>query len=144
MFYIGSDGNEHRPFMIHRALLGSIERFMGTLVEHYKGAFPVWLAPVQLKVISLSERFTSEVEVVFEKFKKAGIRTELDVRSEKVGYKIREAEALKIPYMVIIGENEVKDNVLSVRMRGRKDLGSMTFETLVEMIKKKTELKEND
>jgi threonyl-tRNA synthetase len=144
MFYIGSDGSEHRPFMIHRALLGSIERFMGTLVEHYKGAFPVWLAPVQVKVISLSERFSNEVEVIFEKFKKAGIRTELDLRSEKVGYKIREAEALKIPYMVIIGENEVKDNVLSVRMRGRKDLGSMSFDALLEIIKNKTDLKEND
>jgi len=144
MFYIGSDGSEHRPFMIHRALLGSIERFMGTLVEHYKGAFPVWLAPVQLKVISLSERFTKEVEAIFEKFKQTGIRAELDVRSEKVGYKIREAEALKIPYMVIIGENEVRDNVLSVRMRGRKDLGLMAFEAVVEMIKKKNDTKDND
>ncbi|MFC1809547.1 threonine--tRNA ligase [Candidatus Omnitrophota bacterium] len=144
MFYIGSDGAEHRPYMIHRALLGSIERFMGTLVEHYKGAFPVWLAPVQIKVISLSEKFNDHSHNIAQKFQEAGIRVECDIRSEKVGFKIREAEAHKIPYMAIIGENEVKDNVVSVRMRGRKDLGTMSFEELLNLVNKKNVSKEND
>jgi len=141
MFYIGSDGAEHRPYMIHRALLGSIERFMGTLVEHYAGAFPVWLAPVQLKVIALSEQFSDYVKEVTDVLCQKGIRVEADVRAEKVGYKIREAEKQKIPYMAIIGAAEIEEGNLSVRMRGKKDLGKMSSDELVTRIQKETELK---
>lgn len=139
MFYIGSDGAEHRPYMIHRALLGSIERFMGTLVEQYKGSFPVWLAPVQVRVLALSEKFADAVEAITGQIRKAGIRVEADVRAEKIGFKIREAETQKIPFMAIVGEKEIADNVVAVRMRGRKDLGTMTIDALVDHIRKESQ-----
>lgn len=134
MFYIGVDGSEHRPYMIHRALLGSIERFMGMLIEQYKGAFPVWLAPVQLKVIALSEKFNDYASDIADRIQQEGIRVEYDGRAEKVGFKIREAEKQKIPYMIVIGENEVKENVFAVRARGRRDLGQQTFSELIQLI----------
>ncbi len=115
MKYIGEDGKEHRPFMVHRALLGSIERFMGVLIEHYGGAFPAWLAPVQVAVIPVSQHFVDYGMGIQEKLKKEGFRVKLDNRNEKIGYKIRDWETQKIPYMLIIGEKEKESNSVSVR-----------------------------
>ena len=121
--YIGQDGKEHRPIMLHRALLGSLERFFGVMIEHYGGAFPVWLAPTQAMVIPITEKQHVYALTVAEQLRTAGIRAELDDRSEKVGYKIREAETLKIPYMLIVGQKEMEQNQVSVRKHREGDCG---------------------
>ena len=128
MTFIGVDNQAHRPFMIHRALLGSIERFFGMLVEHYAGAFPVWLAPVQAKVVCITDKQFDYARGVREKLLAAGIRTELDARSEKIGFKIREAAMEKVPYILVIGDKEVQQNMVAVRERGGKDLGAMSLD----------------
>jgi threonyl-tRNA synthetase len=128
MTFIGVDNQAHRPFMIHRALLGSIERFFGMLVEHYAGAFPVWLAPVQAKVVCITDKQFDYAKGVREKLLAAGIRTELDARSEKIGFKIREAAMEKVPYILVIGDKEVQQNMVAVRERGGKDLGAMSLD----------------
>lgn len=135
MTYIGEDGKEHRPFMVHRALLGSLERFMGVLIEHYGGDFPIWLAPKQICVIPVSQHFYEYGEKVTNEFKKHGIRVELDKRSEKVGYKIREAETNKIPYMIIVGEKEMNSNSISVRQHKKGDIGSFEINDFIAKIK---------
>ncbi len=132
--YIGEDGQPHQPIMVHRALLGSIERFFGVLIEHYAGAFPLWLAPIQVQVIPITERQHAYAREIFEQLRQAGIRAELDVRSEKVGYKIREAEVQKIPYMVIIGDKEVESGKISVRRKGEGDLGQMELSAFLNRI----------
>jgi threonyl-tRNA synthetase len=132
--YIGEDGQPHQPIMVHRALLGSIERFFGVLIEHYAGAFPLWLAPVQVQVIPITERNHDYARQVFEGLRKAGIRAELDVRSEKVGYKIREAEVHKIPYMVIVGDKEAESGKISVRRKGEGDLGQMELDDFLKRL----------
>ena len=129
--YVGQDGAMHRPVMIHRAAFGSIERFFGILIEHYAGAFPLWLAPVQVKVMAISEKFGDYARQVKEKLVDNGIKAELDLRNEKIGYKIREAEKLKVNYMIIIGEQEVNTNNISVRAHGREDLGTMDIEFFI-------------
>lgn len=134
MTYIGEDGKEHRPFMVHRALLGSIERFMGILIEHYGGAFPVWLAPVQVAVIPISEHFHDYAEEVAKQIKENKIRVELDKRSEKVGYKIREWENQKVPYMLIVGEKEKEAKTVSVRKHKIGDEGSESLESFINKI----------
>ncbi len=106
--YIGEDGKEHRPFMVHRALLGSIERFFGILIEHYAGDFPLWLAPVQAVVIPVSQNFFEYAQTINDKLVAGGIRTHLDQRNEKIGYKIRDWETQKVPYMIIVGEKGAK------------------------------------
>jgi threonyl-tRNA synthetase len=126
MNFIGVDNQSHRPYMIHRALLGSIERFFGMLIEHYAGAFPVWLAPVQAKVMSITDRLLA-----------AGIRTELDTRSEKIGFKIREAALEKVPYVLVAGDKEVEQNGVAVRERGGKDLGVMLLQDFIDKVQKK-------
>ena len=108
--YIGEDGKEHRPFMVHRALLGSIERFFGVLIEHFGGAFPMWLAPVQTAVIPVSQNFIEYAKAINQKLLAAGIRSELDERNEKIGYKIRDWETNKVPYMLVVGEKEKESN----------------------------------
>ena len=123
--------------MIHRALLGSIERFFGMLIEHYAGAFPVWLAPVQAKVISITDKQFDYAKGVREQLLAAGIRAELDTRSEKIGFKIREAALEKVPYMLVIGDKEVQQNAVAVRERGGKDLGVMPVPEFIDKIKKK-------
>jgi threonyl-tRNA synthetase len=128
MTFIGVDNQAHRPFMIHRALLGSIERFFGMLVEHYAGAFPVWLAPVQAKVVCITDKQLDYAKGVREKLLAAGIRTELDARSEKIGFKIREASMEKVPYILVVGDKEVQQNMVAVRERGGKDLGAMSLD----------------
>ncbi len=136
--YTDIDGVRKRPVMIHRALFGSMERFIGILLEHYGGALPPWLAPVQVSVLPISDRFLDYAREVYTKLSVAGIRVELDDRNEKIGYKIREAEVLKTPFMVIIGEKEIKNGLVSVRKHGEGDKGSMNIEKLIELILKNT------
>jgi threonyl-tRNA synthetase len=131
----GTDGREHRPIMIHRALMGSLERFFGILIEHYAGLFPVWLSPVQASVLTIAERHSEYASRVGEMFRAAGIRTEVNQDNEKIGHKIREATIRKISYLVIIGDREVSEARLSVRRRNGEDLGSMTAEDLLGLIK---------
>jgi threonyl-tRNA synthetase len=123
--YVGADGGEHVPVMIHRAMLGSIERFMAILIEQTAGAFPLWLAPVQAVVLPISEKFAEYGETVRKALAAAGVRTELDARNEKLGYRIREAQVQKVPYMLVVGAREAEDGTVSVRRRAGEDLGAM-------------------
>ena len=119
--YIGADGEKHRPIMIHRVAFGSVERFIGILIEHFAGAFPTWLAPVQVKVLPISDKYLDYAGKVKAALDEAGIRAELDVRSEKIGYKIREARSIdRVPYMLILGEKEVEAGNISVRDRSNE------------------------
>jgi threonyl-tRNA synthetase len=136
MAFIGVDNQAHQPYMIHRALLGSIERFFGMLIEHYAGAFPVWLAPVQAKVISITDKQFDYAKVVREQLFSAGIRVELDTRSEKIGFKIREAAMEKVPYILVVGDKEVQQGAVAVRERGGKDLGVMKLSEFIDAITK--------
>jgi threonyl-tRNA synthetase len=133
--YIGEDGKTHQPIMIHRALMGSIERFFGILVEHYAGAFPTWLAPVQVKVLCITDKQRSYAESVVGQLKASGVRAEADLRNEKVGFKIREAEKGKIPYMLVIGDREVEAGTVSVRGRSGANLGSLSVQAFIDMIR---------
>ena len=126
--YVGADGAEHRPVMIHRAMLGSLERFLGILIEHTAGAFPLWLAPVQVAVLPVSERFLDYGREVTEKLGAGGLRAELDERNEKLGYKIRDAQVRKIPYMLVVGQREQEAATVNVRRRHGEELGEMTLE----------------
>lgn len=132
--YIGPDGERHRPVMIHRVVFGSIERFIGILIEHYAGAFPLWLAPVQVCVLPISEKYMEYAKKVKEKLEKVDLRVELDERNEKIGYKIREAQMQKVPYMLIIGDKEEKEDTVSVRMREAGDVGTKKLAELIEDI----------
>ena len=135
--YIGEDGEKHRPVMIHRVVFGSIERFIGILTEHFAGAFPLWLSPEQVRVLPISEKFQSKAFEVIEKLRSHGIRASMDDRNEKIGYKIREAQLKKIPYMVIIGDKESQSGTISVRSRKEGDLGSTLLEEFIESILQK-------
>ncbi len=132
--YVGEDGQEHRPYMIHRALLGSMERFMGVLIEHYAGAFPVWLAPVQAVLIPIADRHLEYAETVSEQLKQAGLRVEVDARSERMNAKIRDAQMQKIPYMLVVGDREAEAGKLAVRLRSGDDLGAIGVEAFVERL----------
>ena len=132
--YTGEDGNKHRPIMIHRVVFGSIERFIGILIEHFAGKFPLWLSPVQVKVLSISDKYIDYAKEIEMTLKKEGLRCEVDGRAEKIGYKIRVAQLERIPYMLVIGEKEVKTNSVSVRKRDYGDLGSMPVEQLLEIL----------
>jgi len=134
MTYIGEDGKEHRPFMIHRALLGSIERFFGVLIEHFAGSFPVWLAPVQVAVIPVSQNFFDYAGEVTDELKKNGIRVEFDKRNEKIGYKIRDWETQKVPYMLILGEKEKNAGNISVRKHTEGDKGALGLNEFIDNI----------
>ena len=125
MDYIGADGEKHRPIMLHRVVFGSIERFIGILIEQFAGAFPLWLAPVQVEVIPVSERHLEYAAKVRDQMVAAGLRCELDTRNEKMGYKIREAQMMKIPYMLVVGDKEIENNSVAVRSRAGGDLGVM-------------------
>ncbi|MBP1609663.1 MAG: threonyl-tRNA synthetase, partial [Acidobacteria bacterium] len=133
--YIGSDGQPHQPVMLHRALLGSVERFLGVLIEHFAGAFPIWLAPVQVMVIPIAERHQEYGKRVLAQLADAGLRTELDDRNEKMGYKIREAQTQKIPYMLVVGDKEVQSGQVSVRNRYQGDEGAQSLESFLQKIK---------
>ena len=136
--YIGADNDKHRPIMIHRVIFGSIERFIGILIEHYGGRFPVWLAPVQVKVLSVSEKSREYANTIYDRMKAAGIRCEVDNRDEKIGYKIREAQLQKAPYMLVIGEKEVENGNLTVRSRDKGDLGAMDVQAFIDQVLKQT------
>lgn len=132
--YIGEDGNKHRPIMIHRVVFGSIERFIGILIEHFAGKFPLWLSPVQIKILPISDKYIDYAKEIEMTLQKEGLRCEMDGRAEKIGYKIRTAQLEKIPYMLIIGEKEVRTNSVSVRKRDVGDLGSMQIEQLLKAL----------
>ncbi|HAG15652.1 MAG TPA: threonine--tRNA ligase [Bacteroidales bacterium] len=137
--YIGEDNEKHRPVMIHRAPFGSMERFVAVLIEHCGGNFPLWLAPEQLIILPISEKYQKYAEKVLSLLENADIRAQIDLRSEKTGRKIRDAEMKKIPYMLVVGEKEEETNTVSVRKHGQGDLGSMSIEVFAEQIKKETE-----
>ncbi len=141
--YVGADGEKHRPIMIHRVVFGSIERFIGILIEHFAGAFPTWLAPVQVKVLPISDKYMDYAQSVLNKLTEAGIRAEVDTRAEKIGYKIREAQTAKIPYMLVVGQKEEEENTVSVRSRADGDEGARSLDTFIADILKEIETKEN-
>lgn len=132
--FIGADGEKHRPVMIHRVVFGSIERFIGILIEHFAGAFPIWLAPVQVKALPISEKYHYYTQRVVNDLKEAGIRAEADYRAEKIGFKIREAQIEKVPYMIVLGEKEEQSNTVSVRSRLEGDKGSLPFDIFLSSI----------
>jgi threonyl-tRNA synthetase len=131
--FVGEDGNLHRPVMIHRAVMGSLERFLGILIEHFAGVFPTWLAPVQARVLPITDRQADYAANVVAQLKKAGLRVDLDSRNEKVGYKIREAEMQKVPYILVVGDKEMEAGSVAVRRRGQKDLGALPIASFLEL-----------
>jgi threonyl-tRNA synthetase len=132
--YTGADGEKHCPVMIHRVVFGSIERFIGVITEHYAGAFPTWLAPVQAKVMPITDRTADYAKDLAAKLSAAGVRVETDLRNEKIGYKIREAQMQKIPYMLVVGDKEAGAGTVSVRTRGGVDLGAMPVDEFMAKI----------
>lgn len=132
--YVGEDGQRHRPVMIHRVAFGSMERFIGILIEHYAGAFPVWIAPLQVKILPITDRNMEYAQILANKLRGADIRVEVDERSEKIGYKIREAQMEKVPYMLVLGDKEAEAAMVAVRVRGQGDVGTMTFEAFEKMV----------
>lgn len=136
--YTGEDGKPHQPIMIHRALMGSIERFFGILVEHYAGAFPTWLAPVQAIVLSITDKQQAYAGTVAAQLREAGFRAEADLRNEKIGFKIREAEKAKIPFMLVVGDREMQGGTVAVRGRSKADLGSMPVPAVMDLLRKDT------
>lgn len=141
--YIGADGEKHRPVMIHRVVFGSIERFIGILIEHFAGAFPTWLAPVQVKVLPISDKFHDYAETVANALDKLNIRVEVDYRAEKIGYKIREAQVQKIPYMLVVGHKEEQGKTVSVRSRQNGDEGSISIDEFITKLKQEIDSKQN-
>ena len=134
LVYVGADGEKHRPVMIHRTIFGSIERFIAILTEHYAGAFPVWLAPVQVKVLPITDKHNGYAGQIRDKLFSQGFRIEADLRNEKVGYKIREAQMEKVPFMLIVGDKEMQEGTVSVRTRDKGDLGARSLNEFVDDI----------
>ena len=134
--YIGEDGNGHQPYMVHRAIFGSLERFMGILIEHYGGAFPAWLAPTQVKIIPIADRHISYAEMVKEKLLEVDIRCEIDGRSERMNAKIRDAQITKVPYMIVVGDREISDKKVGVRLRNGEDLGPVDLSDFISRVSK--------
>jgi threonyl-tRNA synthetase len=132
--FVGDDGKEHRPYMVHRALLGSLERFFAILVEHYGGAFPLWLAPVQAVVLPIADRHLDYSRDVAARLEQAGLRMSVDSRREKVNYKIRDAQTQKVPYMLVIGDREVESGQAAVRSRTEGDLGARPVDGIRDML----------
>ena len=137
MTYRGSDGKEHRPIMIHRALMGSLERFFGILIEHYAGKFPLWLAPVHVEVLTIAERHADYAVALSERLKSEGVRVEINTDNEKIGYKIRNATIKKVPFLIIIGDREVSEKNITVRKRSGENIGPFTIDEFIGIIKKK-------
>ena len=140
--YVGEDGQKHRPIMIHRACFGSMERFIGILTEHYAGAFPTWMAPVQVKILPISEKHVEYAKELAKQMHRDYVRVEVDDRSEKIGYKIRQAQMAKVPYMLVVGDKEVEEGTVNVRKHGGDELGSVSFEEFFNSIK--IEIKERN
>jgi threonyl-tRNA synthetase len=134
MGYTGADNQEHQPIMIHRALMGSLERFIGVLIEHYAGAFPLWLGPVQVRVMNITDAQADYCQELYSQLRKLGVRVEKDLRNEKLNYKIREAQLAKTPYMLIIGDKEKENGTVTVRLRDGKNLPEMTVAELAAKI----------
>ena len=139
--YVAQDGSQRRPIMIHRAILGSLERFLGVLIEHYAGAFPTWLAPVQATVIPIADRHLEYARMVEESLKKQGIRVEVDDRSERMNAKIRHAQLQKVPYMLVVGDKESEANSVAVRLRDGQDAGSKTLTEVITLIQEAIDAK---
>lgn len=139
--YRGPDGMDHRPVIVHRAVLGSLERFIGILVEHYGGAFPTWLSPVQVRIIPVADRHIDYAGKVFDSLKVAGLRVEIDKRPETVSSRIRDSQLLKIPYMIVIGDKEERDGTVSVRHRSKGEMGTVVLEEFIGMISREIERK---
>jgi len=133
--YIGKDGEKHRPVMIHRVILGAIERFIGVLIEHYAGAFPTWLAPVQAILLTVTDRSIPHARRMLQKLKDADIRVEADFRNEKLGLKVREAQLMKVPYMLIVGDKECADDGVTPRQRNGQNLSMMHAKAFIDLIK---------
>ncbi len=138
MTYIGEDGQKHRPVMVHRTVFGSVERFLGILIENYNGAFPVWLSPVQVKLLPISDKHLAYAKELRKKFKKMGIRVEVDESNEKIGYKIRKAQMEKVPYMAVIGDKEMENNTLSIRDRAKGDIGTQPVDDFIAHVQELT------
>jgi len=137
--YVGEDGEKHQPVMIHRVVFGSMERFIGILIEHYAGKFPLWLSPVQIRILPISDRYNEYAKSVMEQLSKEGFRCEIDKKAEKIGYKIREAQMDKVPYMLIVGQQEMESSNVSIRKRDEKDGGSIPVAELIDELKKEME-----
>lgn len=135
MYYIGEDNKRHRPYMIHRAIFGSIERFIGVLIEHYAGLLPLWLSPVQAKIIPVADTHIPYAKEVEKKLKEAGLRVEVDERSERMNRKIRDAELQKIPYMLIVGDKEQQTGSVSVRTKKKGNVGLFTVDQFIQNAK---------
>jgi len=131
--YIGEDNKPHRPIMIHRALFGSMERFFGVLIEHYAGAFPMWLAPVQVAVLPITDRVNDYADELARELREAGFRVEANLRSEKIGAKIRDAQLQKVPFMLVLGDREMEQRTVAVRERAKGDIGVMSIAEFKEM-----------
>ena len=142
--YVGADGEKHRPVMLHRVVFGSIERFIGVITEHFAGAFPTWLAPVQVKVMPITDRSREYAEGIYQKLFDAGIRVESDYRNEKIGYKIREAQMQKIPYMLVIGDKEAEAGTVAVRTRAGGDMGAMSLDDFMAKIQEEIKTRSRD
>ena len=134
--YIGEDGQRHRPVMIHRVAFGSMERFIGILIEHFAGAFPTWIAPVQVKILPITDRNIEYAQTLAARLKSDEVRVEVDARAEKIGYKIREGQMEKVPYMIVVGDKEAESGDVAVRIRGKGDVGTMSFAQFTELIKR--------
>ena len=139
--YTGEDGEKHRPVMIHRVVLGSIERFIGVITEHFAGAFPTWLSPVQVKVLTITDRANDYAKEISESLDAQGFRIEIDDRNEKIGKKIREATLMKIPYMLVVGDRDIENKTVSVRTRGGEDLGAMSLDAFRDLLKEEVDTK---
>ncbi|HSR35749.1 MAG TPA: threonine--tRNA ligase, partial [Desulfurivibrionaceae bacterium] len=136
--YTGEDGKEHQPIMIHRALMGSLERFFGVLIEHYAGAFPVWLAPEQARILNITDAQLDYVEELYKELRRAGVRVAKDTRNEKLNYKIREAQVQKVPYMLVVGDKEVAERQVTVRLRDGQNLPAMSAADFVALVAQET------
>lgn len=142
--YVGADGGKHRPIMIHRVVFGSIERFIGILIEHFAGAFPLWLAPEQVRILPIADRHHDRAYEIKKELEKAGLRVSVDDRSEKIGYKIREARLQKLPYWLIVGDKEVENGDVSVSHRGEGDIGSMALPAFLSRLQEEISTKARD
>ena len=139
--YVGADNEKHRPIMIHRVVLGSIERFIGVITEHFAGAFPTWLAPVQVKVLPITDRAAEYADQVAARLDALGYRVETDHRSEKIGFKIRQAQLEKVPYMLVVGDKEAEDGTVAVRTRAGGDQGAMSLAEFSEILRAEVDSK---
>ena len=135
--YIGEDGEKHRPVMLHRVVYGSIERFIGILIENYAGAFPVWMAPVQVRILPITERHAAYAEELRKKMFDLGIRVEVDDRNEKTGYKIRESQVKKTPYTLVVGDQEQENHTVALRKYGEKDSTTLTVDDFIALVQEK-------